>query len=92
MFPKTVKIKHGELPDTPGVYLMKDEKGKVIYVGKATSLKRRVSSYFQRPHDARIQDMVTNIREIDYIQKPTAIEALILEANLIKYYFPHYNI
>jgi excinuclease ABC subunit C len=71
---------------------MKDEKGKVIYVGKATSLKRRVSSYFQRPHDARIQDMVTNIREIDYIQKPTAIEALILEANLIKYYFPHYNI
>lgn len=92
MLPKTVKIKHGELPDTPGVYLMKDEKGKVIYVGKATSLKRRVSSYFQRPHDARIQDMVTNIREIDYIQKPTAIEALILEANLIKYYFPHYNI
>ncbi|MEO5927489.1 MAG: excinuclease ABC subunit UvrC [Patescibacteria group bacterium] len=92
MFPKNVKIKKGELPDTPGVYLMKDEKGKIIYVGKATSLKRRVSSYFQRPHDARIQDMVANIREIDYIQKPTAIEALILEANLIKYYFPHYNI
>lgn len=71
---------------------MKNVDGKIIYVGKATSLKRRVSSYFQRPQDARIQQMVSEIREIDYIQKPTAIEALILEANLIKYYFPPYNI
>ncbi len=71
---------------------MKNEAGKIIYVGKATSLKRRVSSYFQRPQDARIQKMVSEIREIDYIQKSTAIEALILEANLIKYYFPPYNI
>ncbi|MFA5936140.1 MAG: excinuclease ABC subunit UvrC [Patescibacteria group bacterium] len=92
MPPKDVKVKNNELPDTPGVYLMKDGKGKIIYVGKATSLKRRVSSYFQRPHDTRIQEMVSKIREIDYIQKPTAIEALILEANLIKYYFPYYNI
>ena len=92
MFPKNVKIKNGELPDVPGVYLMKDRNGKVIYVGKATSLKRRVSSYFQKAHDARIEEMVSKIRSIDYIERRTAIEALILEANLIKYYWPKYNI
>lgn len=92
MIPSNVKVLHGELPDTPGVYLMKDAAGKVIYVGKATSLKRRVSSYFQRPHDLRIQEMVSLIRKIDYIQKTTAIEALILEANLIKFYWPKYNV
>lgn len=92
MIPSFVKIKKGELPDVPGVYLMKNEKGDIIYVGKATSLKRRVSSYFMRPHDSRIQKMVSEIRSIDYIEKPTAIEALILEANLIKYYFPPYNV
>ena len=92
MIPKAIKIKNGELPDTPGVYLMKNGKGQIIYVGKATSLKRRVSSYFTRPRDERISQMVSEIRSIDYIQKPTAIEALILEANLIKYYFPPYNV
>jgi excinuclease ABC subunit C len=92
MIQAAIKIKNGELPDTPGVYLMKDAKGKIIYVGKATSLKRRVSSYFTRPRDERISQMVSEIRSIDYIQKPTAIEALILEANLIKYYFPPYNV
>lgn len=92
MIPSSVRVKNNELPDVPGVYLMKDAGGNVIYVGKATSLKRRVSSYFQRPHEARIQEMVSKIRAIDYITKPTAIEALILEANLIKYYFPPYNV
>lgn len=92
MIPSSVRVKNNELPDVPGVYLMKDAGGNVIYVGKATSLKRRVSSYFQRPHEARIQEMVSKIRTIDYITKPTAIEALILEANLIKYYFPPYNV
>lgn len=92
MIPEYVKIKKNGLPDSPGVYLMKNVKGDIIYVGKATSLKRRVSSYFQRPHDARISQMVREIRSIDYIEKPTAIEALILEANLIKYYFPPYNV
>jgi excinuclease ABC subunit C len=89
---KDVKIKNGALPDVPGVYLMKDEKGTVIYVGKATSLKRRVSSYFQKAHDARIEEMVSLIRSIDYIERPTAIEALILEANLIRHYWPKYNV
>lgn len=96
MIPKDVKIKNGKLPDEPGVYLMKDAAGEVIYVGKATSLKRRVTSYFQgdRTDDRgeRIAQMVSEIRAIDYITKPTVIEALILEANLIKYYFPPYNV
>lgn len=92
MIPSTIKIKNNELPDTPGVYLMKDANGKVIYVGKATSLKRRVRQHFERPHSASIEEMTTLIRTIDYIQKPTALEALILEANLIKYYWPKYNI
>jgi excinuclease ABC subunit C len=89
---KDVKIKNGALPDVPGVYLMKDANGTVIYVGKATSLKRRVSSYFQKAHDARIEEMVSLIKSIDYIERSTAIEALILEANLIKHYWPKYNI
>lgn len=71
---------------------MKDIKGNVIYVGKATSLKKRVNQYFQKAHDSRIEDMVRQIRKIDYIQRDTALEALILEANLIKYYWPPYNV
>ncbi len=96
MIPDYVKIKNRTLPDEPGVYLMKNAAGKVIYVGKATSLKRRVASYFQKrildERGERIEQMVSEIRSIDYIVKPTVIEALILEANLIKYYFPPYNV
>lgn len=92
MIPKEVKVKNGKLPDVPGVYLMKNANGDVIYVGKATSLLRRVSSYFQKAHDARIEEMVRNIRSIDFIEKSTVIEALILEANLIKYHWPPFNI
>lgn len=89
---KKSSLTHNSLPDAPGVYLMKDAADKVIYVGKATSLKRRVSSYFQKPHDSRIAEMVSQIDSVDYIQKSTVIEALILEANLIKYYWPKYNV
>lgn len=92
MIPKKIKIKNGLLPDVPGVYLMKDAKGTIIYVGKATSLKRRVSSYFQKAHDARIEEMVSKISFIDYVECATVVEALILEANLIKHYWPKYNI
>ncbi|RIL01230.1 hypothetical protein DCC77_01685 [Candidatus Uhrbacteria bacterium] len=92
MIPKTVRIKGKTLPDTPGVYLMKDAKGKVMYVGKASSLNKRVNQYFQKAHDARIEDMVRQIRSIEYIQRDTALEALILEANLIKFYWPPYNV
>lgn len=82
--PSHVKIKNGELPAHPGVYFMKDAAGKLMYVGKATSLRTRVSSYFLRPADARIEKMVSQIAEIDYMETPTAIEALMLEAELIK--------
>lgn len=92
MIPASIKIKQDMLPDTPGVYLMKNAEGTVIYVGKATSLKRRVPNHFIRPHNPQIAEMTTNVVEIDYIEKPSALEALILEANLIKYYFPKYNI
>ncbi len=92
MIPKRIKIKGGELPNRPGVYLYKDKDGEILYIGKATSLKRRVNSYFNRPQEARIEKMLKLAVEIDYIQKPTAIEALILEANLIKRYMPPFNI
>lgn len=92
MIPSIIRIKGDRLPDSPGVYLMKDAAGQVMYVGKAVSLKRRVSSYFERPHDQRKSDMIGRICEIDYIQTPTAIEALILEANLIKHFWPRFNV
>lgn len=63
-----------------------------MYIGKATSLKSRVESYFTRPRDNRIQEMVLKIAEIDYLEQPTAIEALFLEASLIKRHQPYYNV
>jgi len=92
MTPKHIKIENNELPDSPGVYLFKDEKGGVLYVGKAGNLRRRVSSYFARPHDARIQKLVSGIKKIDYERTDTALEALILEAELIKKYKPPFNV
>lgn len=80
------------LPDSPGVYLMKSAAGKLLYVGKAANLKRRVSSYFMRDQDPRIAKLVSEIAKIDFIKTDTAIEALILEADLIKRYKPPFNI
>ncbi len=87
-----MKDLYSRLPDTPGVYLMKGKGGQLLYVGKAANLKRRVSSYFLRPHDARIAKMVSEIRKIDFKNTDTAIEALILEAKLIKKFSPPYNV
>lgn len=81
-----------DLPDTPGVYLMRDDTDKLLYVGKAGNLKRRVSSYFLRPHDARLTKLVSLIRRVDHQRTDTAIEALILEARLIKEHQPPFNI
>jgi excinuclease ABC subunit C len=92
MTPSHIKIKGGELPSVPGVYLMKDKKGTVLYVGKAVSLNRRVRQHFERPHGPHIPEMTRQVAEIDYVEKPTALEALILEANLIKHYWPKYNV
>lgn len=80
------------LPDTPGVYMMKDAKGKLLYIGKAGNLKRRVSSYFLRPHDARIERLVSRIAMIDHKDTDSALEALILESALIKKHQPPFNI
>ena len=90
--PKNIKIKNSSLPASPGVYLMKDKFGKIIYVGKASSLRSRVGSYFLRAKDTKTQELVGRIKGIDYIRTKTVLEALILEAAKIKQYQPKYNI
>ena len=84
----------GSLPDSPGCYLMKDEQGKIIYVGKAINLKNRVKSYFQKSSDQsyKTRRMVANIRDIEWIVVASELEALILEMNLIKEHRPFYNV
>lgn len=86
------KLQH--LPDRPGVYLMKDTQGTIIYVGKAVVLKNRVRSYFQssRNHSPKVKAMVARIVDLEYIVTGSEMEALILECNLIKKYRPKYNI
>ena len=82
------------LPDKPGVYIMKNSLGEVIYVGKAKVLKNRVRQYFQnsKNHSEKVRAMVKNIAEFEYIVTDSEMEALILECNLIKKYSPRYNI
>ena len=81
-------------PEEPGVYLMKDSEGTVLYVGKSRSLKDRVRSYFQesRPHSGRISMMVSRIHEIEIFRTKSEIDALILENTLIKKHRPRYNV
>jgi excinuclease ABC subunit C len=82
------------LPDAPGVYLMKGERGAVLYVGKAKSLKNRVRSYFQSgaSHTPKTRILVRKIRAIETIVTASEVEALVLENNLIKRHRPHYNV
>ena len=82
------------LPEAPGVYLMKNNLGEIIYVGKAKILKNRVRQYFQssKNHSEKVKAMVKNIAEFEYIVTDSEMEALILECNLIKKYSPRYNI
>ena len=82
------------LPERPGVYIMRDEKDHVIYVGKAVVLKNRVRSYFQASsrHSPKVRALVAKIAALEYIVTATEMEALILECNLIKEYHPKYNI
>lgn len=82
------------LPDKPGVYLMKDQDGHIIYVGKAIILKNRVRQYFQdsRNHSIKVRKMVEHIASFEYIITRSEMEALVLECNLIKKYNPKYNI
>ena len=87
-------VEYKNIPDNPGVYLMKNEKGKIIYVGKAENLRNRVSSYFKNinSHNAKTLELVKNIRDIEFFICKTEVEALILENNLIKKNKPKYNI
>lgn len=83
-----------KLPNKPGVYIMKDKDGEIIYVGKAISLKNRVRQYFRTTenHPPKVRAMVKHIQEFEYIIVDNEVEALILEANLIKKHKPKYNI
>ncbi|OGZ01733.1 MAG: hypothetical protein A3A43_00990 [Candidatus Liptonbacteria bacterium RIFCSPLOWO2_01_FULL_56_20] len=92
MIPKGIVIGNRRLPDTPGVYLMKNAAGAILYIGQAGNLKRRVTSYFTRPQDERLERFVREIRRIDYRRTDTALEALILEAQLIKKFSPPWNV
>lgn len=82
-----------KVPDKIGVYLFKDAKGRVLYIGKARSLRKRMSSYFQKAHveSPKIQVMVDKVADFDFFVTDNEVEALILENNLIKRYRPPYN-
>jgi len=83
-----------KLPDKPGVYIMKDKEGNIIYVGKAVVLKNRVRQYFHNTNKlpAKVKAMVSHVDSFEYIVTDSEVEALILECNLIKKYRPRYNI
>ncbi len=83
-----------KLPLTPGVYIMKSKQGKIIYIGKAKKLKKRVSQYFgsQNKHAVKVRKMVESVDDFDYILTDSEFEALVLEASLIKQNQPKYNI
>lgn len=92
-YPNRLKAIVTNLPEKPGCYQYLDDSGKVIYVGKAKNLKRRVSSYFNKEHEsAKTRILVSKIRDIKYIVVATEWDALLLENNLIKKYKPRYNI
>lgn len=88
----TLREKANNLPLLPGVYIMLDEHGEVIYVGKAKKLKNRVSSYFHGEHLPKVAAMVDKVRDFQVIVAASELEALVLENSLIKRHKPHYNI
>ncbi len=91
---RRLKDKANKLPLTPGVYIMKNKEGKIIYIGKAKALKNRVSQYFgaQGKHSSKVRKMVENVQDFDYILTDSEFEALVLECSLIKQNMPKYNI
>lgn len=91
---RRLKDKANKLPLTPGVYIMKNKDGKIIYIGKAKALKNRVSQYFgsQEKHLPKVRKMVENVEDFDYILTDSEFEALVLECSLIKQNMPKYNI
>ncbi|MCD8018002.1 MAG: excinuclease ABC subunit UvrC [Oscillospiraceae bacterium] len=87
-----LREKANALPLLPGVYIMKNSRGEVIYVGKAKRLKNRVTSYFRGEHLPKVQAMVDKVADFDVIVASSEFEALVLENSLIKRHQPHYNI
>lgn len=93
LFVMTVNIQDAKrLPKSPGVYLMKDLEKKVIYVGKASSLRDRVGHYFRESDSPKTRMLMRNIDGLEYIVTGTEVEALVLESNLIKEHAPRYNV
>ncbi len=95
-FSEKVKAKLAALPDQPGVYLMRNRQGKIIYIGKAASLRSRVSSYFRRSTfsrgDPKLRGLIRSIDDLDFVSLKTEAEATLTESRLIKDYRPRYNI
>ena len=88
-----IKEKVKALPRSSGVYIMKNNKGEIIYIGKAKILKNRVSQYFQNSKkQIKVQTMVDNVADFDYILTPSELDAFILENTLIKKHKPFFNI
>jgi len=85
-------FKRTDYPTKPGAYIMRDKSQTVIYVGKAANIQKRLGNYFSRPDTSKTKALVSKIHSIDFIITKNENEALILEANLIKNYLPHYNI
>lgn len=83
-----------KLPLSPGVYIMLDKNGEIIYIGKAKALKNRVSQYFgsDKNHSEKVRKMVSNVDDFKYILCESEFEALVLECSLIKQHKPKYNI
>ena len=92
MLSETLRKQIDLLPDKPGVYLMKDKDDKIIYIGKAKSLTRRVSQYFLRPQSGKVAAMVSHVDHFDTVILKSDKEAFILEQNLIQTHYPRYNI
>ncbi|HZN63272.1 MAG TPA: excinuclease ABC subunit UvrC, partial [Planctomycetota bacterium] len=89
-----MRAKAAALPETPGVYFMKDAKGRTLYIGKARILRDRVSTYFHPNPDIepRLQSMIAQIRDVDILPTATEVDALLAEARLVKDAQPKYNV
>ena len=95
-FRSNIKEKLRKLPDKPGVYFMRDQNHRVIYVGKAVSLRKRVQSYFRkatlRSADPKLRGLIKSVADLDYLVVATEAEAILTEGRLIKEYRPRYNV
>jgi len=85
-------LNNKNLPDSPGVYIFSDKNSRILYIGRATSLRKRTANYFRKFLDPRIKEMVEKSKCLRFIKTDTVLESIFLEANLIKKYWPKYNI